>query len=517
VTKAAAVLIAAATASLALRPRPLVLLWPLLEDGFYSFTVARNVALGRGITVDGVSRTNGFQPLFTALSVPAFALSGTDRVLAVRLVLVLHWLFYVGAAVVLGLVARRLLAECRPGLETAAFWAALFLYLANPLVFQAHFNGLETGCVLFLYAAVCLGALSLDLGTGRGRALLGALLGLTVLARIDAVFFVAAVCAYLLAFPGPGRSRRDRLHAPAIVAAVSLLVSSPWWLYNAIGFGSLMPSSGASQQEWGLSASRTGAALLSLARLAVPWWTRFDPGRFDREPWADGVRAVLFLAGALHLWRRRPSVRGWLAPEAGAGVRPSAWAIACILAASLGLLAWYTASSFAFWFYARYLSPLLLVVTLVFARLWLVVASRWPPLAVLLVGVLGWSVPWAALSSHRTPVEKGNIMFTDQLPLVQERVPAGECVAALQSGTLGFFRDCVVNLDGKVNAEALLRRRDIWRYLDERGVRWVCDWPALFRTYFGARPDQEGWEAVETRNKFVLYRRAAVAGPERRP
>jgi len=177
----------------------------------------------------------------------------------------------------------------------------------------------------------------------------------------------------------------------------------------------------------------------------------------------------------------------------------------------LALLGYYVASSFAFWFYARYMSPLLLVSTLVLARVLVVVGEKAPAAVVLVVAVLGWSVPRDALLSHRTPIEKGNVMYTDQLPLVEERVPPGECVAALQSGTLGYFRECVVNLDGKVNPAAIARRADIWRYVDERGVRWLCDWPQLFRTYFGRRPDQEGWEAVETRNKFVLYRRARSA------
>jgi hypothetical protein len=37
------------------------------EDAFYVFSVARNVAAGRGITIDGVHATNGFQPLWTPL------------------------------------------------------------------------------------------------------------------------------------------------------------------------------------------------------------------------------------------------------------------------------------------------------------------------------------------------------------------------------------------------------------------------------------------------------------------
>src|SRR5262245_29291471 len=194
-------IVAVAAASLAFRPRPLVVLWPVLEDGFYSLSVARNTALGRGVTVDGVTPTNGFQPLFTFLTVPAFLAAAADRYDAVRLVLALHWLFYVGAAAVLGLVAARLSAHDGSAEKTAIFWTAAFLYVANPLVFQVHFNGLETGCVLFLYAAVCLYAQRADLAAPRPLATLGLLLGLTVLARIDAVFFVGAVCAYLFSVP----------------------------------------------------------------------------------------------------------------------------------------------------------------------------------------------------------------------------------------------------------------------------------------------------------------------------
>ncbi len=207
--------------------------------------------------------------------------------------------------------------------------------------------------------------------------------------------------------------------------------------------------------------------------MVTPWWVRFDPGRFDRDLWADAMRVGLFALGLGLLWRRRGDVRTWLFPrEAGPShPRSSAWPGLCLLVATLCLLVWYAASSFASWFYARYLSPLLLISTLALARLLLVLAEKRPLAALVLVAVSGWSVPWDALASYRSPIEKGNIMYTNQLPMVEARVPKGECVAALQSGTLGYFRDCVVNLDGKVNPAVLTRRSDIWRYLDERKVR----------------------------------------------
>src|SRR5438128_4694022 len=59
---AGATLLALATLSLALRPAGSVFLIPLSEDGYYAMAIARNIAAGRGITIDGVTATNGFQP-----------------------------------------------------------------------------------------------------------------------------------------------------------------------------------------------------------------------------------------------------------------------------------------------------------------------------------------------------------------------------------------------------------------------------------------------------------------------
>src|SRR5438045_6255440 len=45
------------------------------DDAFYILTVARNVAFGRGITIDGAHLSNGFQPLIAALYSVAFWLA----------------------------------------------------------------------------------------------------------------------------------------------------------------------------------------------------------------------------------------------------------------------------------------------------------------------------------------------------------------------------------------------------------------------------------------------------------
>ncbi|HXV23893.1 MAG TPA: hypothetical protein VED46_06515, partial [Alphaproteobacteria bacterium] len=51
---------------------------PLVEDAYYSLSVARNLADGKGFTVDGEQLTNGVQPLFTIISTLSFIVTGGD-------------------------------------------------------------------------------------------------------------------------------------------------------------------------------------------------------------------------------------------------------------------------------------------------------------------------------------------------------------------------------------------------------------------------------------------------------
>src|SRR5271156_4222266 len=194
-----AAVLALATGALALRDRAQVFATPLTEDGFYSLAVARNVARGAGITADGRQPTNGFQPLFTAVEAGFYLVADGDEVLAVRLVLGLSWLIYGATAWLVGAIAADLSGGDGPEATSdgaarrrARRWLAALLYGGGFLSFTHHFNGLETGLLLFLYAlawrAYQLGWLERRFGPIG----FGALLGLLVLARIDAAGFVAA-------------------------------------------------------------------------------------------------------------------------------------------------------------------------------------------------------------------------------------------------------------------------------------------------------------------------------------
>ena len=113
--------------------------------------------------------------------------------------------------------------------------------------------------------------------------------------------------------------------------------------------------------------------------------------------------------------------------------------------------------------------------------------------------------------AHRGAGFSGNAVFHDQVALVRAHVPPGERVAAGQTGTLGFFRDRVVNLDGKVNRAALAWQARMWDYLAQEHVVWFCDWQDYVERYLGPDPAAHGWRLVESRADFHLYRYAGAS------
>jgi hypothetical protein len=72
---------------------------------------------------------------------------------------------------------------------------------------------------------------------------------------------------------------------------------------------------------------------------------------------------------------------------------------------------------------------------------------------------------------------------------------------------LGFRRAYVVNVDGKVNAEALEWRGRIREYLDTRDIGWFADSTWYVEINLGLRPEENGWRLVDSEGDFRLYRR----------
>ena len=481
--------LALAALSLALRSDATVFLKPFSEDGYYSLAVARSMAAGHGMTIDGVTLTNGIQPLLTIIQAGLFWLAHGNDLLALRLVLILYWLLSLGTGALLGWVAAMALPD-PAGRATRALTTAL-VYLGASYLFLHHFNGLETGLLLFLLAAAWRYQQAGAAESWPGLALFGALLGLAVLARIDASFLVVCLAIAEL-WRWRRRSLIRGLGRAALLGAMALLVSAPWWTYNILVFGSPMPISGTATQSWAIDGFRFGWFLWGLAMGTFPWV-------FGGE--AEGtllniIRLPLYAGGLWLLWRvyrRLP-----------AETRDFALAL---VAAVILLGFYYWLSSIAYWFYSRYLTPAALPAALGLGLAAAELLQRRPRALAWLAPLLLVPVITLAVLAWSGKGIYGTIMFWDQVLLVRESVPATDTVAAGQSGTLNFFRPHTVNMDGKVNPEVFAYRGHLWDYLAKRDIHWFVDWPNYVQRVLGDSPAAHGWKLVGRRANFMLYHR----------
>ncbi|MBL8701533.1 MAG: hypothetical protein JNK67_24350 [Alphaproteobacteria bacterium] len=473
---------------------------PFTEDGFYALTIARNIAAGRGITIDGEVWTNGFQPLFTFLEAACFLVARGDEAIAGRMIVVLCWFAHVVGALLAGGVAL----DARPDADGRLVRAflAVALYLAAAKFFADFYTGLETGLqlvmILALWRAVQRGAIDSVAGCFG----LGVLIGLAVVTRID-VGILAAVLAGWALLRGWGEVGLAAVLRPLVMALAASAISSPWWLYNKLVFDNWVPSSGAAQQSWAFDIDRILEGLWALRVVLVPWIFAWDAEALA----TDLARsAMLALALALFLFMPAGSRRA-MATAVAQRTAGFGWALVIAMAA---LAVFYIGSFFAYWFYFRYFAPLSLLAVVGVAVIAADFATRGAlgslavAAALVIVAVAGGVMPWRAVqgllgpSTHYPMVE-----------LVERSVPAGEVVAAGQSGTLGFFRSRVVNVDGKVNRDALDYQDRMWVYLEQRNIRWFVDSPWYVERMLGTDPAKHGWSlvAVAGAGDFRLYRK----------
>ncbi|MEP7220436.1 MAG: hypothetical protein ABI876_16040, partial [Bacteroidota bacterium] len=253
---------------------------PFQEDSFYVMSVARSLARGLGLSVDGVHPTNGVQPLICFLDAPLFAISGGNDFLALRLALFLQIIIMSCAVFAIARFATTLLKD--EGERRRVFWLMTMILAWSYTIVNGLMNGLETGlavAITFLTLAYYNSSIADPLDTEtppfRNYLVLGALLGIAVLTRIDIAILVPTILlVHLIQAHLRFRSlpMNERLRAARrvfvgcfIVGAMSLAISSPWWVYNVTRFGSLVPISGQSQRmllpNWRINLSATAVVL----------------------------------------------------------------------------------------------------------------------------------------------------------------------------------------------------------------------------------------------------------------
>jgi hypothetical protein len=418
--------------------------WPRFEDdAYYYLAIARNVAFGRGFTVDGISLTNGFQPLWMWLLVPvAWLCSGDTHVLLAIAQLLVVVLFCVTG----GLLFALLRTTC--GFRPALLGIAVLLVppFSNVLV-----SGMESGIAVLVFVLLVrelLASGALERPEPRLRDLrVGVWVGLLLLARLDAIFVAAGLVGSVLLLgllrgPGSLRARAWRttrkglaLFGPAVLAV------APYLAWNVVRFGHLMPISGALKTTHShLDFVRENVGILWLALLALG---------------TAGAAVALSRPAERRLGRVLAPIAAGLVLQALHAMAFMRWAV------------------FA-WHYALFIPVGAIGAGLIARRL-----EEALPEALVRAG-LG-TVAFLLIVTQSVANARLHLAFTGATreagEWVASSLPPDALLAMKDSGAFSYFSERgVVNLDGVVNSfefQETLCRGELWQYLARHHVGYV--------------------------------------------
>jgi hypothetical protein len=424
------------------------------DDAAYYFKIAENASEGKGLTFDGINRTNGFQPMWLAALVPLYRVyHGAPETMS-RIILVLQTAILAAAALLLSATLARFFSR-----RTVIVSLLLFLFF----VFVPAANGMESAVLVFFLALAFYAGARMGEAGGRDpkrMLLLGALLGLVVLARLDMIFLpvVAAAASFLSALGARGE-RRARLAGTLCLGAGVTAVVLPYLVYNKVSFGAVMPVSGLLKSSFP-RLSNPAPALSSLGKRAL----------------AGLVIAAVYAAYAV---ARRP--RGFYR----SAMTVTACAILLHFFHTIFFMKW---AVFA-WHYVPYILFGVVAVCEPVERFLAPAGEKgrralyWIAIAAI-VAVGGFSV----LRIVERPYDRdwGQAAYAAAL-WARDNTDANAVFAMKDAGNFSYFSERrVVNLDGVVNNleyQAALRERNLAGYLAIKGVDY------LVQHAFWDRPD----------------------------
>lgn len=484
------------------------------DDAFYYFGVAANFPELGFWSFDSIHSTNGVQPLWavllSAVALPLAWLGVDDPHAYARTFAGLAAVCHFAAAVVLFHILAR-----RVSVGTAIVGAGAFLLPIG--IVWAHARGMENS----LYALLLLSTIAyfhfrfLPAPGYRRGVILGVLLGLTALSRLNAGLFVVCLLAYYLLRRSHGPAEQ-RLRLAAVAAGAAGVLLAPYFAANLAATGHLLPISGAAKEvelervleeenidsrlsleyvSWASDRAIGPLKRFVSARSLDALWPLGSRAAFDGDVPVKRLVAFLALLALLPVALARP--REWLRFLLGrfAGLGPFAYVLAFSILNVLVSTALYPNEIFyagvRWWFAETEIAIVTLVATLLAAVLAYVsrrVFSAGLTLRLATAGLVllvAFHVQdhvrffWDGKVVHK----EWNRSWNDESYLAAQwlarNVPADAIVGSWNAGVLGFYADQrVVNLDGLINNFELLdyiKRGEVAEYIAREDIEYLSD------------------------------------------
>jgi len=471
------------------------------DDAYSYFKIAANFPETHSWTFDGIHPTNGVQPLW-AVILSGFAqllswIGITDPTVVARIFVAITALAHFESTLLLFQLLRR-----RVSLSTAVIAAGAFLVPLG-IVWQRTW-GMENS----LYALLLLGTVAYfeirfrESPTGWKAVLLGLLLGLTGLARLNAMLLIPCLLVYFV-LRSPQPALRIRLSLGGISAAVAGLVALPYFAVTYASTGYLLPVSGEVKKLAitryldlnGLEGRASPHYVFAVLRDTYDWLGWFVLSRAGDALWIIGLRAVedegrplvvvapvlLLLLGVLPFLAR--SGRTWpsFLGERFSRLTPFGYVLVFgAINAAISVFVYPNEVSTAivrWWWAENEIIVVVIVATFVAASIGFL-AEQWVPgrlhlpLAtaglVLLVGASAVQTArfyWDDSVQSRDWHRSFNDDMYDAAKWLEANVPEDAIVGSWNSGILGFYSSQhVVNLDG------ILNDYEIVPYLEEHRI-----------------------------------------------
>jgi hypothetical protein len=492
----------------------------LEDDAWMVVAIARNFALGHGISADGVTPTNGFQPLYPlTLGALPYLIAPNALDVGFSANLIICALLNTLALWPLWWLARRFGGEVGGLLAVA-------LFALNPFLIRVSVNGMETSLGLLLLLLLFMAFYRLDLRRASHVLALALLTALATLARLDASLAFAAIVITMSLWAwrrttndqrpttndrpmttddketrrqgdketrrqGDSKTEQSAIYnlqsaisqsngqrttgngqrtLVVLYIAATLVFLAPYFAFNYAVSGTLGPSSGAA---------------LAYMHSFGPGPRPGDSGDFNLT---NGLSA-LFQTSAVNL--------EWV---------PTVWlklllvcALAALLALALGrrlvvalpLLLYLLVPPLYYGYMLqqareRYFVGLSAVLIVLLAWLGAELWRRRPQRAVA-IGLAGVVAAVVALNSGEAiRFYQGKLAEPDQTqPIsyqaalwIRDHLPPDALIGAKNSGIYQYYSGHVaLNIDGKLNHEILpaMQRRELLDYLRARGVQYLVD------------------------------------------
>ena len=475
---------------------PLSTLFQVLEDDAWMVAaIARQWALGHGITADGLTPTNGFHPLYplTLGALPFLvapdALDGGFRA---------NMLICAGLnALALGpwygllrhLVTRRV----------ALFGLAVIAL--NPFWVRASVNAMETSLALLCLATLWWYALRPGAWTNRRGITLGVLAAVATLARLDSLLAAGWLGLWLLATWRWRNGGSWRLPTPAIAFGLTTaLLLAPYFVRNVLVFGAFAPSSGRALSylhSYRESFTFTGGVQLLAYNPAI------------NLQWLPTPVLALLIAGlAGVVWLLRRSCAARLAPLV---LYALSVAFYYSYLQQQGSPRYYGGVGFAL--VALLCCGLEALTQRMARRVHAVRSSAFMVGLVVLVCGLNALETVNFFRQQRTSRTIGQPAMYETARWIAANLPPDAIVGAQNSGIMQYYTERVVlNFDGKLNHEIIpvLEQRRLNTYLYSKGVRYVVDLPevAQYLEFYSNRyTDAPAHQEIGSVGKLMIYAR----------